>query len=72
MCQTLFTDKNEGKLTSVPKSSGPLLGRMPLNIVSVLLSDCFHCLENGLIITNLEIASVLTIQVVSTISIFWL
>ena len=31
MCQTLFTDKNEGKLFLVPKSSGPLLPGLPLN-----------------------------------------
>ena len=31
MYQTLFTDKNEGKLFLVPKSSGPLLAGQPLN-----------------------------------------
>ena len=30
MCQTLFTEKNDGKLFLVSKSSGPLLAGLPL------------------------------------------
>ena len=35
MCQTLFTDTKGGKIILVPKSSGPLLERLPLNSVHV-------------------------------------
>ena len=39
-CQTLFTDKNEGKLFLVPKSCGLLLAGLPLNgNVSIKMSQ---------------------------------